>query len=124
MRKTGAKLTKTSGELDTLQAFNQSVLDSIIAGVRTTELEGRVQLLNRAGEAILEQANISLFTRRLDASIPGLAAVKSLREEVRVDTPTGKQKILGVTMSPLNSSDGNPMGSVYFMQDLTEIKRL
>lgn len=123
MRKTGAKLTKTSGELETLQAFNQNVLDSIIAGVLTTDLEGRVQLLNRAGEAILEP-NGSLFSRRLDVAVPGLGAVRSLREEVRVVTPAGKEKILGVTMSPLTSSDGRPMGSVYFMQDLTEIKRL
>ncbi len=125
LRKTGTKLTQTSGELETLQAFNQNVLDSIGAGVITTDLDGRIQLLNRAGEGILGRSLASLFARRLSDALPELAAIRGAPDqEVRLTTPTGKDRVLEVTVSPLTATDGSSLGKVYFMQDLTEVKRL
>jgi two-component system sensor histidine kinase PilS (NtrC family) len=126
LRRTGTKLTQTSGQLETLQAFNQNVLDSIEAGVLTTDLEGRIQLLNRAGESILGRRLADSQGLNLATTLPGLAAAAGAPAgmEVTLQTPAGKEKILGVSVSPLRSNEGDPIGSVYVIQDLTEIKRL
>jgi two-component system sensor histidine kinase PilS (NtrC family) len=126
LRRTGSELTQTSGALDSLQAFNQNVLDSIAAGVLTIDLAGRVQLLNHAGETILGQPLGSLSSRRLEEALPEIAAVSASPPggEVRLKTPAGVERTLGVTISPLASTEGGPVGSVYVIQDLTEFKRL
>ncbi len=126
LRRAGSQLTQTSGALDNLQAFNQNVLDSIAAGVLTIDLAGRVQLLNHAGETILGQPLSSLSSRRLEEALPEIAAVSASPPggEVRLKTPAGLERILGITVSPLASTEGGPGGSVYVIQDLTDFKRL
>ena len=126
LRRTGSQLTQTTGALDNLQAFNQNVLDSIAAGVLTIDMAGRVQLLNHAGEAILGQPLGSLSSRRLEEALPEIAAISDARPggEVRLKTPAGVERTLGITVSPLASTDGDPIGSVYVIQDLTDLKRL
>jgi two-component system sensor histidine kinase PilS (NtrC family) len=126
LRRTGSQLSQTSGALDNLQAFNQNVLDSIAAGVLTIDMAGRVQLLNHAGETILGQPLSSLSSRRLEEALPEIAAVGATPPggEVRLKTPAGVERTLGVTISPLASTDGGPVGSVYVIQDLTDFKRL
>jgi two-component system sensor histidine kinase PilS (NtrC family) len=126
LRRTGRQLTQTSGALENLQAFNQNVLDSIAAGVITIDLAGRVQLLNRAGEAILGQPLGSLAGRRLEEALPEVASAQLAPpgREVELTTPAGKERTVGVTVSPLTSTDGGSLGSVFVMQDLTEFKRL
>jgi two-component system sensor histidine kinase PilS (NtrC family) len=126
LRRTGSALSQTSGALDSLQAFNQNVLDSIAAGVLTIDLAGRVQLLNHAGETILGQPLSSLSTRRLEEALPEIAAVSEIRPggEVRLKTPAGVERILGITVSPLASTEDGSAGSVYVIQDLTDFKRL
>jgi two-component system sensor histidine kinase PilS (NtrC family) len=126
LRRTGRQLTQTSGALENLQAFNQNVLDSIAAGVITIDLAGRVQLLNHAGEAILGQPLGSLVGRRLEEALPEVASAQQAPpgKEVELTTPGGKERTVGVTVSPLTSTDGGSLGNVFVMQDLTEFKRL
>lgn len=126
LRRTGRQLTQTSGALENLQAFNQNVLDSISAGVITIDMAGRVQLLNRAGEAILGQPLGSLSGRRLEEALPEVASAQLAPpgKEVELVTPAGKERTVGVTVSPLTSTDGGSLGNVFVMQDLTEFKRL
>ncbi len=126
LRRTASQLTQTSGALDNLQAFNQNVLDSIAAGVLTIDMAGRVQLLNHAGETILGQPLSSLSSRRIEEALPEVAAVSASPPggEVRLRTPAGVERTLGITVSPLASTEGGPAGSVYVIQDLTELKRM
>ncbi len=126
LRRAGTQLTQTSVTLETLQVFNQNVLDSIAAGVLTVDLAGRVQLLNHAGENILGQPLASLSGRSLEDALPELASVQQAPpgKEIALTTPSGKERTLGVTVSPLTSREGGSLGSVFVMQDLTEFKRL
>ncbi len=47
LRLTGRKLEEASDSLADLEAFNQTIIDSITSGLMTTDLEGRHQLLQR-----------------------------------------------------------------------------
>src|ERR1700680_4630556 len=52
LRRQGAELEVKRGELQDLQAFNQDIIHSMRGGLLTTDLEGRILLLNRTGEEI------------------------------------------------------------------------
>jgi len=53
LRKTGVELLDKGARLEDLQAFNENIIQSMRGGLLTTDLQGRVLLLNPAGEEIL-----------------------------------------------------------------------
>ena len=53
LRRQSAELEMKRGELQDLQAFNEDIIHSMRGGLITTDLEGRLMLLNRTGEEIL-----------------------------------------------------------------------
>src|ERR1700676_3973556 len=52
LRRQGVELEVKRGELQDLQAFNEDIIHSMRGGLLTTDLEGRILLLNRTGEEI------------------------------------------------------------------------
>lgn len=132
LRKTGVELADTAGELEELQAFNENVIQSMRGGLLTTDLRGRILLLNPAGEEILETSQRSLRGHRLESSFPHLvdllerrqAAPGQAQTQLRIRTARGKDRILGVDVSVLRTREGTESGYVYNFQDLTELKRL
>ena len=47
LRRQGVELEVKRGELQDLQAFNQDIINSMRGGLLTTDLDGRISLLNR-----------------------------------------------------------------------------
>src|SRR6202042_2690236 len=52
LRRQSAELEAKRGELQDLQAFNEDIIHSMRGGLLTTDMEGRILLLNRTGEEI------------------------------------------------------------------------
>ncbi|MGH9787222.1 MAG: two-component system sensor histidine kinase NtrB [Candidatus Acidiferrales bacterium] len=132
LRRAGVALEDKLGELQELQAFNENIVQSMRGGLLTTSLGGRILMLNPAGEEILAAAGARLRGTTLASQFPELISLlpssgqppARLRHELRVQTTDGKEKILGVTVSVLRTSEGAETGFVYNFQDLTELKRL
>lgn len=132
LRTTGVELQDKRGELEELQAFNENIVQSMRGGLLTTDLQGRILLLNPAGEEILELAGnrvrgaaLAAHCRELEELLPPEGQVPpERRHEVRVRTAEGKEKILGVSLSLLLTREGAQGGYVFNFQDLTEVKRL
>jgi two-component system sensor histidine kinase PilS (NtrC family) len=51
-RRADERLAATSNQLADLQAFSQHIIDSLMSGLATTDMDGRVLTFNRAAEAI------------------------------------------------------------------------
>jgi two-component system, NtrC family, sensor histidine kinase PilS len=51
-RRADERLAATSNQLADLQAFSQHIIDSLMSGLATTDMEGKVLTFNRAAEAI------------------------------------------------------------------------
>ena len=51
-RRADERLAATSSQLADLQAFSQHIIDSLMSGLATTDMEGKVLTFNRAAEAI------------------------------------------------------------------------
>ena len=52
VRRADEQLAETSNQLADLQAFSQYVIDSLLSGLATTDIDGRVLTFNRAAESI------------------------------------------------------------------------
>src|SRR5205085_3236444 len=127
LRQVDVELQDTSGLLENLQAVHENIIHSMHGGLITTDLQGRITLLNAPGQALLKRRASDVYgTLVSDLFMDPLPSNQSLplSREVRSLTPGGMEKIIGVTATPLTLSNGQEVGYVYTFADLTDIKRL
>jgi two-component system, NtrC family, sensor histidine kinase PilS len=127
LRQAGRELRDRSGELLNLQALHESVIHSIPGGLVTTDLEGRIMLLNTPGQKLLEKTTSAVYGRHISElfldRLPDLESV-SPHGEVRGLTPSGNEKTFGVTVTALTVPEQGTIGCVYTFEDRTELRRL
>jgi two-component system, NtrC family, sensor histidine kinase PilS len=127
LRQAGRELQDKSGELLSLQALYENVVHSIRSGLITTDLEGRITLLNAPAQRLLERTASSVYGRHVSElfldRLPHLEAT-SAQGEVRGLTPAGVEKTFGVTVTPFTVPDHGTIGYVYTFEDRTELRRL
>src|SRR5229473_3968762 len=125
LRRKGRELEEKSEELQDLQAFNEDIIHSMRGGLLTTDLEGRILLLNRTGEEITGYSFQELRGRSLPEMFPDfwLPAHQASgggpvqRREIDFGTANGKQRYLGISVSPLRTRDRQRTGYVFSFQD-------
>src|SRR5947209_10680501 len=101
-------------------------------GLITTDLAGRILLLNRTGEEITGYRFENVRGRSLpelfpDLWLPGQPGGSSglvPRKEVDFHTASGDHRYLGLSVSVLRTAERVGAGYVINFQDLTELKRL
>src|SRR5467141_664257 len=132
LRRQGAELEVKRGELQDLQAFNQDIIHSMRGGLLTTDMEGRILLLNRTGEEITGYRFVAVRGMSLPELwpifwLPGDATEDNKlpqRREVAFLTPGGQKRFIGISVSPLRTGERRTTGYVFNFQDLTDWKRL
>lgn len=131
-RNKGVELEEKSEALKDLQAFNRDIIESMRGGLVTTDLEGRILLVNRAGTEIMGYGFGLLHGEKIADVFPGFWPVEldehgypvALRKEIELRTPAGATRFLGLSISPLRTGHNETSGFVFNFQDLTELKRL
>jgi two-component system sensor histidine kinase PilS (NtrC family) len=131
LRKKSSELEEKREQLLELQDFTADIIHSMRGGLVTTDLDGRIVLLNRTGEEILGRSFSELRGRDLREVSPefwledmeGLPERLSLRREIEIVIPGGR-RFLGISVSPLRTRDASRSGYVFNFQDLTELRRL
>jgi two-component system sensor histidine kinase PilS (NtrC family) len=132
LRSKSSELEEKREELLELQDFTSDIIHSMRGGLLTTDLDGRVVLLNRTGEEILGRTFAELRGRDLrevspefwQHEITTVPEKLSLRREIEVRIPGGQKRYLGISVSPLRTRDTQRSGFVFNFQDLTELRRL
>src|SRR5260221_6336300 len=133
LRRKSSELEEKREELLELQDFTSDIIHSMRGGLVTTDLEGRIILLNRTGEDILGWRFADVRGRKLgeiseDFWLPGSyeANIKlhGFRKEIDFRTTDGQLRYLGISVSLLRSRDSLRSGYVFNFQDLTELRRL
>jgi two-component system sensor histidine kinase PilS (NtrC family) len=132
LRYKSTELEEKREELMELQDFTADIIHSMRGGLVTTDLDGRIVLLNRTGEEILGRSFAELRGRDIRSINPQfwltdmsvLPSKLSMRREVEVKTPHGQIRFIGISVSPLRSKDTSRSGYVFNFQDLTELRRL
>src|SRR5205823_14088879 len=104
LRQVDVELQDTSGLLEDLQAVHENIIHSMHGGLITTDLQGRITLLNAPGQALLKRRASDVYgTLVSDLFLDPLPSNESLplSREVRSLTPGGVEKIIGVTATQL-----------------------
>ncbi len=118
------------------RALHERIVESIGSGVVTTDIEGRIYTVNRAGEEITgyraahlrgQEASILFgdLAERIESSMGAVRDGKPLpRFEADCLTPDGLRIRLGFSIAQLASERSEPTGLVITFQDLTEVRAL
>jgi two-component system sensor histidine kinase PilS (NtrC family) len=131
----GRQLQEAAVEVADLRVLNQVIVDSIQSGLMTTDDEGRILYINGFAEKILGRSAASMRGRTArellatpllgGAELQARVASRSLaRLELSYQHPEGRQRELGVSVTPLATGASDRRGYLVAFQDLTEIRRL
>jgi two-component system, NtrC family, sensor histidine kinase AtoS len=128
--------------------ISEAVLSNLTSGVVLFSTAGLVQQVNPAARTILGYASpLHLHARDLFRGVSALRApddshsqgnaalldtlencVRLARPARRLEadytTPAGQHRTLGITLSPVRSAKGEPLGAACLISDLTEISEL
>jgi two-component system, NtrC family, sensor histidine kinase PilS len=126
LREARVELKDASGALEDLQILHENIIQSISSGLITTNLDGHITLVNSAAQKLLECTPPQLLGKPvtslfLDALPNGESRSHA---EVRFDAAGGFRKTVRVRVAALNLPERGPLGYVYALDDLTEIRRL
>ncbi len=140
LRQTGRELQQTEREVESLVALNRDIVQSLRSGLIALDENNRIALLNPVAETILgvyaQQCDgkdvgevfseMKQFLGDMDTSSGRNLESKTvpMRMEVEHKRQDGSVLPVGLTMSPLTSTDGKAIGTLVHMQDLTEIKAM
>jgi two-component system sensor histidine kinase PilS (NtrC family) len=126
------KLDEHQGAVARLQALNENIIESIHSGLITTDLDGRVNFMNRSGAEITGRAQdevegttieqlFGLETGFLATARAQLDARRRFRFERHYVAPAGERIFLGIAVSILQDRADQPLGYIFTFQDLTEV---
>ncbi len=123
------ELEERTEDLADLQVIHQDVIESISSGIVTTDLDGNITSINRAGSEILGRgasalaglpiAASGLFNEQQWKAITERSSLgESLRDEAEYERD-GESRYVGFSLSRLESADGSLRGYILIFQDLT-----
>src|ERR1700686_25346 len=127
LRQVDVQLKDASGALKNLQALHENIVQSMSGGVITTGLDGRITLVNRAAQQLLEISEAELRGRSVGElfqdPLPHFGGMRP-DAEVRYRTINAFRKTFRLLVSALSVSGRGDLGFVYSFDDLTESPRL
>ncbi|MFH1624315.1 MAG: ATP-binding protein [Pseudomonadota bacterium] len=135
-RRSSRELQEKQVDFDQLEALNRNVVQSISSGLMTTDLEGRITFINKAGEEITGYRFSQVYNSTVGEIFPFLRGKNKVVErplnfdhspsrfEYRFTRRDGDALYLGFSTSSLRDSRGEELGNVLIFQDLTEFKQM
>ncbi len=133
LRSADARLEDASHEIADLRAFNEYVIDSLLSGLATTDVNGRVRTFNRAASLITGLAPQAAVGRDIGevlqlpvdfrSDLQMLGEKRSVRLDLEYRTADRGVIELGLTATTLFFPDGRG-GCLFTFQDVTDVKRL
>jgi len=133
LRRAGAQLEETSTQLADLQAFNQHVIDSLMSGLATCDMQGRLMSFNRAAETITGVPSTQALWRPVvevlqlpevfhPLFVAGATRPAAQRREYGFRRSDGRDIEMGITSAPLITPRGES-GFLFTFQDVTDVKK-
>jgi len=127
------QLQRTISDIAAVRRFNDSILQNMTNGLVVIDKEGKVRLVNRAGERILGCKEDEVIGSSVEEVLGsgGEIVRDSLEralvysgEEIVVKRGGGESMPLGMSVSPLRDDTGKLNGVVAMLSDLREAKAL
>jgi two-component system sensor histidine kinase PilS (NtrC family) len=133
LRSAGARLERASTQIADLRAINQYVIDSMLSGLLTADMDGRILTFNRAasnitglpsGQAIGHDiAEVLQLPGHFRGRLQTLGTIRSHRADHQYRSPDGRLIEIGLTVTTLSLPNGRS-GYLFTFQDVTDARRL
>ena len=133
LRSAGARLERASTQIADLRAFNQYVIDSMLSGLVTADMDGRILTFNRAASTITGLSagqtvgrgvgDVLQLPAQFRARLQMLGETRSHRADHQYRSPDGRMLEIGLTVTTLSLPDGRS-GYLFTFQDVTDVRRL
>jgi class 3 adenylate cyclase/PAS domain-containing protein len=125
------QVEETMREINRARLVIENVFTAMDSGVMTTDYDGAVTLINRAGQDMLHVQAHQIIGQPLSHALPlsdeaerqiraARQTGQSLSLEAQSDIAGRGRAILNVRVSPLQSGDGSMQGAAMLVDDLTE----
>ena len=125
LRRTGAQLEKSTGQVAFLRAFSDRIVDSMGSGLVTSDLEGRIYLFNHAAQDLTGLRPDEAQSMTVQQLFPGLTAkVEPARFELPTRRHDGKEIYLRFSVGPIMIDEKNTAGYVWSFDDVAELRLL
>src|SRR5438552_4473993 len=133
LRSAGARLEDASTQIADLRAFNQYVIDSMLSGLVTADMDGRILTFNRAASTITglsagqaigrDIGEVLQLPVQFRGRLQTLGETRSHRADHQYRSPDGRLMEIGLTVTTLSLPDGRS-GYLFTFQDVTDVRRL
>jgi two-component system sensor histidine kinase PilS (NtrC family) len=133
LRSAGARLERASTQIADLRAFNQYVIDSLLSGLVTADMDGRILTFNRAASTITglpagevvgrDIREVMQLPPQIVGGLQTLGATRGHRSDHQYRSPDGRLIDIGLTVTTLSLPDGRN-GYLFTFQDVTDVRRL
>lgn len=136
IRKGKEKVRDRDDVIQKLESFHKHVIDNIPSGLLTSDMQGRVNLVNDTACSILgvtRKDAVGKPMKQVLAGIEGWEAREARegrddsripRAEIRFLRNDGAEVYLGFSTSPMKDAEGHSIGRVVIFQDLTPIRQM
>jgi two-component system sensor histidine kinase PilS (NtrC family) len=133
LRSAGARLERASTQIADLRAFNQYVIDSMLSGLVTADMDGRILTFNRAASTITglsagqtigrDVGEVLQLPPQFRVRLQLLGETRSHRADHQYRSPDARLLEIGLTVTTLSLPDGRS-GYLFTFQDVTDVRRL
>jgi len=130
-----ADLRGSAAELERRRRYTETLLENVSAGVVGLDLEGIITTINPCAERLLGVSALGVIGRNyhnalqpalsrvLDDLLAAATGPSDARSAVKVEV-AGAESELMLTASPLSDGVGEPLGSVLFFEDVSQIAKV
>ncbi len=126
---------KMEREILDLKNFNESIIQSMEAGLLTTDLEGHITSLNAGGEKILGWKARSVIGKQIKSvlkpeevdfllSKPPLPGTLPYSRETELTVKTGKKIAIGFTTTNRINNQRKKVGTIISFRDISQLKQM
>jgi PAS domain S-box-containing protein len=124
------RLERIIAEKDEMRNYLETILESLTTGVVVTDLQGRVTMMNgcagritgmEPGAADRELADLFRGAEEMDRGRAGSAPSRYLQGKRKIRLG---DSILEVLTSPVKTKDGNSLGTVHILLDVSRVEKL
>jgi two-component system sensor histidine kinase PilS (NtrC family) len=126
------QLGASESRLHLLRSLHERTVESLMSGLLTTDVQGRITSFNREAERITGVAVSEALGRDIEDALPGARARvvdpvaeglarPKLRERMAYRSRAGGELHLGLSGSMLLDEKGCPIGTVVIFQDVTRV---
>ncbi len=124
LERTSESLQKRDIDLKELYRFHSEVIENIPSGLFTTDLQGRITFINKAGEQIIGKAREMVLMKSITEIFPFLELPLKLGRHNGKVFKGNEEQFIGMNISMNRDSQGRELGFIGTFQDLTNIIRM